>query len=161
MNYKLKSDQPQTTVVPRVHLSWMEIWRTYHSKKLWFMLLVHFFPSTTITQGYLLFEGKPSTKHLHGSYGLCFPFRCCWPDPSAGWVCLPVLIIQVRLEFWGIWDSKKHQGKAFLFPPPFLNLCILMFFVWFPDLSDMSAPAYQWILSWFCANQSLWGNLLA
>lgn len=75
MDCKSKTDQPQSVMVPRVRLSWMGNWHAYHFEKLWFMSLVHFFPPTTITQDCLLFEGKPSTKHLHGSYGLCFPFR--------------------------------------------------------------------------------------
>lgn len=107
----------------------MENWHTYHSEKLWFMLLVHFFPSTTITQDYLLFGGKPSTKHLRGSYGLCFLFRWRWPDPSAGWVCVPILIIQVGLESLEICESPRNiKEMYFLFPLPFLELSILIFF---------------------------------
>lgn len=72
-----KGAQPQSIMVPSVHLSRIGNWHMYHFEKLWFMSLVHCFPSSTITQDYLLFEGKPSTKHLRGSYGLCFSFTWC------------------------------------------------------------------------------------
>lgn len=94
MDCESKSDPPQSIMVPSLPLSWIWNWHTYHFEKLWFMSLVHFLPPTTITPDCLLFEGKPSTKHLCGSYGPCFPFRWSEPDPSARWVCVPVLIIQ-------------------------------------------------------------------
>jgi hypothetical protein len=139
MNSKSKSDQLQSTVVSRVHLSWREIWHTFHSEKLWFMSLVHFFPSTTITQDCLLFEGKPSTKHLHGSYGLCFPRL----DPSAAWICVPILIIRVGLQSLGICAHQININKiSFLLQLVFPDLSILLFFSCL--LSGRSDLVYQW-----------------
>lgn len=163
MDCKSKNDQPYSIMFPSVRLSWMGNWHAYHFEKLWFMSLVHFFPPTTITQDCLLFEGRPSTKHLHGSYGLCFPFQV-----MLAWsICKRSL--RASSDYSGGLDSLEIRNNlrnikevAFLLLSALLDLSVLFSFLSFLSclLSDRSGLAFQWGFTWSKANQSLWGKLI-
>lgn len=149
-------------MVPSVRLSWMGNWHAYHIEKLWFMSLVHFFPPTAITQDCLLFEGKPSTKHLHGSYGLCSPVQVTTARPICKRsVCASSAHSGGRGSLEICKNLRNIEEGAFLLQSALLYLSVWLFlFLSLLSclLSDRSGLAFQWGFPWSKANQSLWGN---